>query len=79
MTTEDYLLQKFGPLMSLSDLANILGRSADGIRVGLYNENELSEKLRPTMVRIGRRVYFRTMQLNTALALDPSAEHATHE
>lgn len=70
MTTEDYLLQRFGPLMSLSNLANILGRSADSIRTGLYIECELSDKLRPTIVRVGRRIYFRTMQLSTALELN---------
>jgi hypothetical protein len=79
MTTEDYLLQRFGPLMSLNNLANILGRSSESIRIGLYSESKLSDKLRPTVVRVGRRIYFRTMQLSTALELDNTERGSDHE
>lgn len=72
MNTEDYLLKKFGPLMSMGNLAEILERSPDGLRVGLYNDCELSKQLRPTMIRIGRRIYFRTLQLSKVLGLDPA-------
>ena len=70
MTTEEFLLGRFGPLMSITDVAGILGRSADGFRVALYSDGDVSRRLRPTMVRIGRRVYFRTLQLADALGLD---------
>lgn len=74
MSTEEYLLSRFGPLMSLSNIAELLNRSADGIRVSLYSDTDLSRKLKPTMVRIGRRVYFRTLQVQDVLELsaDPS-------
>lgn len=70
MTTEEYLLNRFGPLMSILDIANLLGRSPDGVRVSLYSDTDISRKLKPAMIRIGRRVYFRTMQINDALNLD---------
>ena len=70
MTTEEYLLKRYGPLMSLVDLAELLGRSRDGVRVALYSDSDVSRKLKPTMMRIGRRVYFRTLQVKEALALD---------
>ena len=70
MTTEEYLLQRYGPLMSLVDLAGLLGRSPDGVRVALYSDSDVSRKLKPTMLRVGRRVYFRTLQVKDALALD---------
>jgi hypothetical protein len=70
MTTEEYLLKRFGPLMSILDIANLLGRSPDGVRVSLYSDTDISRKLKPAMIRIGRRVYFRTMQINDALNLD---------
>uniref|UniRef100_UPI0030C82990 hypothetical protein n=1 Tax=Xanthomonas citri TaxID=346 RepID=UPI0030C82990 len=73
MTTEEYLLQKYGPLMKLVDVAALLGRSPDGMRVALYSNNEVSRKLRPTMLRVGRRVYFRTLQVKDALSLDGEA------
>lgn len=56
--------------MSILDIATLLGRSPDGVRVSLYSDTDISRKLKPAMVRIGRRVYFRTMQINNALKLD---------
>jgi hypothetical protein len=73
MSTEEYLLSRFGPLMSLANIAELLNRSADGLRVSLYSDTDLSRKLKPTMVRIGRRVYFRTLQVQDALELSPTA------
>ncbi|WP_287496934.1 plasmid-related protein [Pandoraea sp. CB10b_02] len=70
MTTEEYLLGRFGPLMSIADIASLLGRSADGVRVALYSNTDVSRRLKPTMLRVGRRVYFRTLQVKDALQLD---------
>ncbi len=74
MTTEEYLVDRFGLLMSISDLADLLGRSPDGVRVSLYTDTEVSRILKPTMVRVGRRVYFRTLQVKDALCLDSPKE-----
>jgi len=68
--TETYLIVKFGALMRLKDLAELLGRSVNGLRVSLYSDTELSRKLKPTMIRIGRRIYFRTQQVTLALELE---------
>lgn len=73
MTTEAYLLKQYGPLMSMTDIAALLDRSPEGIRVALYSDTDVSRKLKPTMLRIGRRVYFRTLQVKDALALDGGA------
>lgn len=73
MTTEEYLLKQYGPLMSMTDIAGLLDRSPEGIRVALYSDTDVSRKLKPTMLRIGRRVYFRTLQVKDALALDGGA------
>src|SRR5690554_5593279 len=73
MTTEEYLLKQYGPLMSMTDIAALLDRSPEGIRVALYSDTDVSRKLKPTMLRIGRRVYFRTLQVKEALALDGGA------
>lgn len=74
MTTEEYLINRFGLLMSISDLADLLGRSPDGVRVSLYTDTDVSRKLKPTMVRVGRRVYFRTLQVKEVLCLDSPNE-----
>ena len=74
MTTEQYLLDRFGPLMRMPDVAKLLNRSVDAIRMSLYSDNETSRLLKPTVIRIGRRVYFRTTQVNDVLKLEaPSA------
>lgn len=70
INTETYLIAKFGTLMRLVDLAELLGRSVDGLRVSLYSDMELSRKPKPTMIRIGRRIYFRTQQVTLALELE---------
>lgn len=74
MNTDEFLLGRFGPLMSLTDVAGILGRSPDGVRTALYSDNETSRRLKPTMLRVGRRVYFRTLQVKDALDLDVPTE-----
>ncbi|MDY7545506.1 plasmid-related protein [Glaciimonas sp. CA11.2] len=69
MTTEELLLGKFGPYMTIGQLAEILHRSAEGLRITLCSENEISRLLKPSRVKLGRRVYFRTEQVIQALSL----------
>jgi len=59
-STENFLLQKYGPLLSLAQLATVLDRSADGLRLSLRQNSELSRKFNPARKKIGRRVYFRS-------------------
>jgi len=68
--TEHYLLEKFGPLLSLVQLAGLLDRSADGLRLSLSQDGELSKKFNPARKKIGRRVYFRSSLVAQALDAD---------
>lgn len=61
------LLSKYGPLMGLRQVAELLGRSPAGVRVGLYSEGETSMLLRPAKIKVGRRIYFRTALVGKAL------------
>lgn len=61
------LLDRYGPLMTLRQLAELLGRSPAGIRVGLYSESETSALLVPARIKIGRRLSFRTAVVGDAL------------
>ena len=72
MKTQDVILDRFGgsPLLSLSQVAEILHRSPEGLRITLSGNNELAQKLRPARVKIGRRVYFRVTDI--ALLIDES-------
>ncbi len=60
MTTTEFLLGKYGPLLGYGALAEILDRSVDGLRVSLQQETDLAKQLAPARRKIGRRVYFVT-------------------
>lgn len=59
-STESFLLEKYGPLLSLEQLASLLHRSVDGLRLSLRQDGELSKQFNPARKKIGRRVYFRS-------------------
>ncbi len=67
MSTEAFLLQKFGPLLSLEQLAGLLDRSTDGLRLSLAHDGEISKKFGPARKKIGRRVYFRSALVASVL------------
>jgi len=58
--TERFLLEKYGPLLSLEQLAHLLHRSSEGLRLSLRQNGELAAKFNPSRKKIGRRVYFRS-------------------
>lgn len=60
LTTEQILIERYqSPLLRLTDLAELLYRSEDGLRMSLHRDTELSRQLKAARVKIGRRVYFR--------------------
>lgn len=62
MTTEEVLLQRFGsPLLTIQQVAEVLDRSPEGLRISLAGEGDVARRLRPSRVKIGRRVYWRTI------------------
>lgn len=69
MNTEQAILEKYNgaPLLSIDQLAEVLHRSKDALRISLSGDNEVSRKFLPCKVRIGRRVYFRTADVAKVL------------
>ncbi len=64
MTTEEVLLQRFGsPLLTTQQVAEVLDRSPEGLRISLAGQGEVANLLRPAKVKIGRRVYWRAATL----------------
>lgn len=57
------MFEKYGPLLTLAQLAQMLNRSADGMRMALREANPHAERLNAAKVRIGRRIYFRTLDV----------------
>ena len=67
--SENSLLKRYGPLMNLTDLASMLDRSPDGLRVTLRSSGEWVERINAARLRLGRRVYFRTAEIAEVLGI----------
>jgi hypothetical protein len=63
MTHENFLLEKYGPLMRMEDLAELLSRSKGGLRLSLSSDPVLAELFGSAKIKIGRRIYFRTLEV----------------
>jgi hypothetical protein len=72
MTTtsaEETLAKQYGPLLSINQLAALLDRSPDGLRITLRSSGEWVSKINATRLRLGRRVYFRTAEVADVLGI----------
>lgn len=68
MTIEETLIREYGPLMSVVQLAKILDRSTEGLRICLRSESDWSKAINATKLKLGRRVYFRTAEIAKVLS-----------
>jgi hypothetical protein len=58
-TLEHQIIERYGLLLSQVQLAELLGRSNDGLRCSLYKPSDQSMRaLRDCKRKIGRRVYY---------------------
>ncbi|WP_370628196.1 DNA-binding protein [Bordetella sp. BOR01] len=64
-TTEKMLLDRFGgsPLLSTQQVAEILHRSPEGLRITMSGNTDVAQLLRSCKLKIGRRVYFRVSSI----------------
>ena len=60
---EETLIKQYGPLLSINQLAGILDRYADGLRTTLRSFGEWVNKINATFLRLGRRLYFRAVEV----------------
>lgn len=64
-TTLDILLQRYGPLISYSQLAEIFHRSPQGLRLTIRSgSTEFALRLRRAKRRYGRLVRFNTVEVS---------------
>ena len=63
MHIDEALTGQYGPLLSMAQLAKVLDRSAEGLRVSLRNDTEWARQLNAAKMKLGRRVYFRTAEI----------------
>jgi hypothetical protein len=62
------MFDRYGPLVTLAQLSEILNRSTDGVRMALREPTPYAQRLNQAKVRIGRRIYFRTMEVAQVIA-----------
>jgi hypothetical protein len=67
MQIEEALTSQYGPLLSMSQLAKILDRSAEGLRISLRADSEWTRHVNAAKLKLGRRVYFRTAEIAKVL------------
>lgn len=69
-TTEEMFLARYedSRLLTLEEVAKVLRRKPGGLRMTLAGDNEVSRKLRPAKLKIGRRVLFRAKAVAEYLA-----------
>jgi hypothetical protein len=76
VSTQILLHKRFGILMTLSDLANVLNRSPAGLRQSLARETDIAKLFRPARRKVGRRLYFDSSIIAAAIDRLVSAEVA---
>lgn len=68
MQIEEALTKEYGPLLSVAQLAKVLDRSAEGLRISLRTESDWSKPINAAKLKLGRRVYFRTAEVANVLS-----------
>jgi hypothetical protein len=68
MEIEDVLTKEYGPLLSIGQLAKVLDRSPEGLRISLRTDSAWSRLINAARLKLGRRVYFRTAQIARVLS-----------
>lgn len=65
MQTEQMLSERYGVLLSLEDLAEVLKRTPQALRSSLRAERHTLAPLAANRLKIGRRIYFKADDVAT--------------
>ena len=66
----DILINKYGPFLSINQLADALERSPEGLRITLLRDSEVSRQFQSARSKIGRRVYFNAVSVAEIMTAD---------
>lgn len=59
----DMLKDRYGPFLTIPQLAEVLNRSPNGLRSTLQQDNRFSRQLKVAKTKVGRRVYFNVVTI----------------
>lgn len=57
------LIERYGPLLSLTELSELLKRSPDDLRIALYGQSDFAQQWNAAKRKVSRRVYFRANEV----------------
>jgi hypothetical protein len=60
MSIEEQLIKQYGPLLNTAQLAVVLHRSVESLRISLRSSSEWARAINTAKLQLGRRTYFRT-------------------
>jgi hypothetical protein len=63
MTIEESLVERYGVLMTITNLADVLEKTPESLRYCLRSNSDCWTRFNGTRLKIGRRVYFRTIEI----------------
>jgi hypothetical protein len=63
METEQFLIEKYGLLLTIGQVAEMLKRSPDGLRITLRTNSDFALRMKAARLKLGRRVYFRAPEI----------------
>jgi hypothetical protein len=69
MSQIEMFFDKYGPVMTLAQLAGVLDRSSEGLRISLRGSDPFAVLVRDARVKLGRRVYFSVPKIAKILGL----------
>lgn len=73
MTVEENLVSKYGTVLTLNDLAQILQRSKNGLRQTLRTSSPWVQQINAEKFYLGKRLYFRTPGIAKVLSNSEAA------
>lgn len=68
MSTLDLILTRYGIFMTVADVADLLKKSVNSLRVSLARNDELGSSLKLAMLKKGRKVYFESVKVAQILS-----------
>lgn len=71
----DILIKKYGPFLSIDQLADALDRSPEGLRITLMRDSAVSRQFKCARSKVGRRVYFNAVSVAEIMTASADLTH----
>ena len=69
------LTTKYGPFLNIEQLAEVLDRSPNGLRITLQRDGLVSRQFQAAKTKVGRRIYFNVVSVAEIMTKDIEHTH----